>query len=99
MSLPGTTLTKMYGNGKTYEYWKSQSQLKGVKVYLGLFKTELEAHQAYLEFVRTNIDSVNKRYKANKNGTVLQHNKRVSRNGNGVLKTERETRSHYHGFF
>jgi hypothetical protein len=45
--LVGTCYNKIYHNDKIYHYWLSQIKINSKRIYLGLYKTEKEAHEAY----------------------------------------------------
>ena len=65
---PGVCIQIMRSKCKIYKYFKSQTSLNGKKVNIGVFKTEIEAYNAYVDFIKKNERKIgnNKRYKYNK---------------------------------
>jgi hypothetical protein len=45
----GGLVGAIYSNRRGYDRWRSEMRINGKGVYLGLFRTEIEAHQAYMK--------------------------------------------------
>ncbi len=45
---------RVFINGGKYKYWQAATTIKRKQVYIGSAKTEKEAHQLYLDFIKIN---------------------------------------------